>query len=55
VIKLKISDKKIEKSDIEKIKKYLLGLGFICNSFPSAQQLIYTKNREIIIIKNHNK
>jgi len=44
-----------EKNDIEKIKKYLLDLGFICKSYPSAQHLIYSKNKDIIIIKNNKK
>ena len=52
---MKNSDKKIEKNDIEKVKKYLLGLGFICNSYPSAQQLIYSKNEQVIIIKNNTQ
>jgi len=41
-----------EFSDIDKIKKFLVGLGFICNSLPSAQHQIYSKNGEIVMIKN---
>ena len=49
------SIEKKELSDIEKIKHFLLDLGFVCNSYPSAQHLIYSKNEEIIIIKNNEK
>lgn len=42
-----------EKNDVEKVKKYLLELGFACNSNSSAQQLIYSKNNEVILIKNN--
>jgi hypothetical protein len=40
-------------NDIEKIKNFLTKLGFVCSSYPSAQQLIYSKNGEIVIIKNN--
>ena len=43
-----------EFSDIDKIKKFLVGLDFICNSLPSAQHQIYSKNGEIVMIKNRN-
>jgi len=46
---------KSKSSDIEKVKKFLVGLGFICNSYPSAQHLIYSKDGEIVIIKNNKK
>jgi hypothetical protein len=39
--------------DIIKIKQFLLDLGFVCHSFPTASNLIYVKNRETIIIKNY--
>jgi len=42
-----------ETSDIEKIKKYLLKLGFYCNSHESARNLIYSKKNEVVIIKNN--
>ena len=44
-----------EKEAIEKIKNYILDLGFVCNSDPSAQNLIYSKNEESLIIKNNKK
>jgi len=47
-------EREINKSeDIEKIKQYLKNLGFICKSYPTAQNLIYSKNNEVIIIKNN--
>jgi hypothetical protein len=52
---MKSTDVKTEKSDIENIKKYLLKNGFVCDSNPSAQQLIYSKNRDVIIIRNNKK
>jgi len=39
-------------NDIDKVKHFLLELGFVCNSFPSAQNLIYLKKDEVITIKN---
>ena len=47
------SNEKREIDDIQKIKQFLGGLGFVCNSFPSAQHLIYSKNMDIVIIKNN--
>ena len=41
-----------DKIDITKIKQFLLDLGFICHSFPTAPNLIYLKDGETIIIKN---
>lgn len=38
--------------DIIKIKQFLVDLGFICRSFPTAPNLIYVKDGETIIIKN---
>ena len=45
--------KKTPSSDIEKIKTYLTKQGFVCNSCPTAQNLIYAKNGDVIIIKNN--
>lgn len=39
--------------DIEKIKIFLEKLGFVCNSDPLAQHLIYSKNGETVIIRNN--
>lgn len=52
---MKIIGEKKESSDIEKIKNFLVGLGFVCNSYPSAQHLIYSKDGETVIIKNNKK
>ena len=52
VEKMKISGKEKELNDIEKTKKFLLGVGFVCNSFPSAQHQIYSKKEAVVIIKN---
>ncbi len=52
---MKISSEKRELADIEKIKKFLDGLGFVCNSYPSAQNHIYSKNRDIVIVRNSKK
>ncbi len=41
-------------SDIEKIKNFLVSLGFICNSYPSAKHLIYSKDGETVVIKNRH-
>jgi len=48
---MKIPNIKKESEDLIKIRKFLEGLGFICNSDPSAQNLIYSKNNDIIILK----
>ncbi len=37
---------------IEKVKNFLIDLGFVSNSDPSAQHLIYTKDGETVVIKN---
>jgi hypothetical protein len=42
-------------NDIETIKKFLVELGFVCNSYPSAEHLIYLKNEDKVIIKNCKK
>lgn len=44
-----------EKIDIARIKRYLIDLGFVCQSFPTAPNLIYVKDGETIIIKNFKK
>ena len=44
-----------QKSDIEKVKNFLVGIGFVCSSYPTAQHLIYTKDGETIVIKNNKK
>jgi len=49
-----IGEKK-DLNDIEKIKNFLLGLGFVCDSYSSSQNLIYSKKGDIIIIKNNEK
>ena len=46
---------KKKSGDVEKVKNFLLGLGFVCNSYPSAQHLIYSKNGETVTIKNNKK
>jgi hypothetical protein len=52
---MKISSEKRKTDDIKKVKTYLLGLGFVCNSHPSSQNLVYSKNMDIIIIKNNKE
>ena len=52
---MKISRKERESDDIKKIKNYLLGLGFVCNSHPSSQNLIYSRSTDVIVIKNSKK
>ena len=52
---MKISSEKRKTDDIKKVKTYLLGLGFVCNSHPSSQNLVYSKDMDIIIIKNSKK
>jgi hypothetical protein len=44
-----------ELNDIEKIKNFLVGIKFMCSSSPSAQYLIYSKNSEVVMIKNNKK
>jgi hypothetical protein len=48
-------NKKQDAKDIEKVKDFLLKLGFVCTSYPSAQHLIYSKSGETVIIKNNKK
>lgn len=50
-MKNKIENKK--SNDIVKIKVFLVKLGFVCSSQPSAQHLIYTKDGETVMIKNN--
>lgn len=52
---MKSTGEKGELSDIEKVKNFLVGLGFVCNSYPSSQHLIYSKNGETVIIKNNKR
>ena len=52
---MKKSSKEREINDIEKIKNYLVKLGFVCDSYPSSQNLIYSKKGDVIIIKNNKK
>jgi hypothetical protein len=52
---MKASSEKRKLDDVEKIKKFLVGLGFVCNSYPLAQYYVYSKNSEVIIIKNNEK
>jgi len=49
-----ISEKKERIDDIKKIENFLTELGFASNSNPTAQNIIYSKNNEVIIIKNKN-
>jgi len=52
---MKSTMKQKKLSDMKRIENFLVGLGFICNSSPSAQHLIYSKNGEIVMIKNNKK
>ena len=52
---MEITGEKKKSGDVEKVKNFLLGLGFVCNSYPSAQHLIYSKNGETVAIKNNKK
>jgi hypothetical protein len=52
---MKISREKSKTDDIKKVKNYLIGLGFVCNSHPLSQNLIYSKDEEVIIVKNNKK
>ena len=52
---MKSSSEKRKLNDIEKIKNFLVGLEFVCNSYPSAQNLIYSKNEDVVIIRNYKK
>lgn len=50
---MKKTVEKKESSDIGKVKNFLVGLGFVCSSHPSAQHFIYSKDGETVIIKNN--
>jgi len=50
---MEITEEKNKSGDIDKVKKFLIGLGFVCNSYPSAQHLIYSKDGETVVIKNN--
>lgn len=52
---MKDINKKKNNDDISKIINFLLKLNFKCNSFPSSQQQIYSKNEDVIVIKNNKK
>lgn len=52
---MKVEKGKEGNENIEKVKEYILNLGFVCNSDPSAQNLVYSKNEELLITKNNNK
>lgn len=52
---MKNTGEKKNLNDIEKIKNFLLELGFVSNSHLSSQNLIYSKKGDIIIIKNNEK
>jgi len=41
-------------SDIEKIKNFLISLGFVSRSHQSAKHLIYSKDGEKVVIKNEH-
>ena len=49
---MKNEGEKRKSGDIEKVKDFLMGLGFMCTSYPSAQNLIYSKAGETVIIEN---
>jgi hypothetical protein len=49
---MKNKEEKRKSGDIEKVKDFLMGLGFMCTSYPSAQNLVYSKAGETVIIKN---
>ncbi len=40
-------------SEIEKVKDFLVKLGFECISTPQAENLIYKKQGETVLIKNN--
>ena len=52
---MEIAREKKKLCDIDKIKNFLLELGFVCNSYPSAQHLIYSKDDETVVIKNNRR
>ena len=52
---MKDSGEEKEVEDIVKVKDFLVELGFACNSYPSAQNTLYSKNGDIIIIKNNKE
>jgi len=52
---MKISREKKDMNDIEKIKNFLVGLGFRCQSQASSQNLIYSKKGDVILIKSNKK
>jgi hypothetical protein len=44
-----------ELNDRQQIQQLLVELGFTCSSFPTAQNLIYSKDGEVVVIKNKTK
>jgi len=52
---MKNSVEQKESKDIKQIENFLVKLGFICNSVPSSQHRIYSKNGDVIMIKNNKK
>ena len=52
---MKITVEKKDLSDIEKVEDLLFSLGFVCNSYSSSQNLIYSKKEDIVIIKNKKR
>jgi hypothetical protein len=53
--KIKNSFEKLDLEDIEKIKKFLIKLGFLCCSNSSSPLLIYSKKNDKVIISNNKK
>lgn len=50
---MKNKELKEELDDIKKIKNFLIELNFSCNSYPTSQYLIYSKNDKFVMIKNN--
>ena len=44
-----------EIDDMKNVEKFLVEFGFVCSSSPSAQNKIYLKNGDVIMIKNNKK
>ncbi len=51
---MKNKELKEELDDLTKIKNFLVKLNFNCNSYPTSQYLIYSKNDKVVMIKNNN-
>jgi predicted lactoylglutathione lyase len=52
---MKAHQEKKELNEIEKIKNFLLSLGFISNSDSSSDNKIFSKNGNVIIIKENRE